>query len=702
MTKLPTSACNRINLQNIKLIHADVARINLYFRIFMPIKRFLIPLFFVIPHFCWSSAIDSSTKKIQDLLDAHKVQEVKALLIPFEEAAQKEENSEMAWYYYHFQSQLFDGNNEFDKGQNYIQKEIEIARKLKRNDLLCNSLLNMGSHYEMVEDIANAIPYYLEVLDLLGADKKETEIAHLYNKLGLIFYADREYQTAIKYFLESYILFNRHKNERPVFAYWVQNNLGNIGLCYDRLHNYRKALFYTKIALKFCETAKFEQERPMGVLTTNIGAIYNEMGYPKRAIAYLKKGIKSCLDPANYELSHGTASLLTLAGIYSKTGEYKLADESLSIAYKLIIEKKFISLLPYYYKTISQHYENQKKFENAFIYQNKYYQINDSLNKVLEKSDYSKQILLYKLEKQKIENELLVQTNKIKTLQNKVILVFVIFTLLSFFYIWFNLKKSGKRNAELEILNKQITKQKNELEQLNQELERKNQNKSYLIQTVAHDLRTPIGNIQSLAGLMMENEDQNEEFNEYISLIDHSSRTAITIIEDILDQSAIERGQLNLDFKPVKIGDIIQESVQMLNFRLDPKSIQIKTVFEQNRVVQLDHERFKRVLLNIITNAIKFSPRNSIIEILQVNKPESILISIKDSGIGMDPNILRQIFEKNTSAGRTGLENEKTIGVGLSIAKTIIEGHHGKIWAESEPDKGSTFYIELPLEKEGV
>lgn len=140
----------------------------------------------------------------------------------------------------------------------------------------------------------------------------------------------------------------------------------------------------------------------------------------------------------------------------------------------------------------------------------------------------------------------------------------------------------------------------------------------------------------------------------------------------------------------------------MINFRLDPKNIKIKTKIEQNRIVLIDHERFKRVMLNILTNAIKFSPRNSFIEIEQVRRQDHILISIKDSGIGMDPNILRQIFEKNTSAGRAGLENEKTIGVGLSIAKTIIEGHHGKIWAESEPDKGSTFYIELPIEKEGV
>lgn len=475
----------------------------------MPIKRFLIYLIIAFPLFCWSSPVDSSAKVIQDLLDDHKVQKVKSLLTPFEQAAQKKENSEMAWYYYHFQSQLFDGNSEFDFGLKYIQKEIEIARNLKRNDLLCNSLLNMGSHYEMAEDIAKAIPCYLEVLDLYGADNKETEIAHLYNKLGLIFYADRDYHTAINYFMESFILFNRHKNERPVFAYWVQNNLGNIGLCYERLHNNKKALFYAKIALKFCETAKFEQERPMGVITTHIGAIYDEMGYPKLAITYLKKGIKSCLDPVNYEMAHGAASLLTLANIYSKTGEFKLADESLSAAHNLILEKKFSTLLPHYYRTMSQHYENQKKFENAFYYQSRYYQLNDSLNKILEKSDYSKQILIYKLEKQKIENELLAQTNKNKTLQNKVIFVIVIFTLLFSVFIWINLKKSGKRNAELELLNKQITNQKNELQQLNLQLELKNQNKSYLIQTVAHDLRTPIGNIQSLAGLMMYNDNQN-------------------------------------------------------------------------------------------------------------------------------------------------------------------------------------------------
>ncbi|MBC7384200.1 MAG: tetratricopeptide repeat-containing sensor histidine kinase [Bacteroidia bacterium] len=645
---------------------------------------------------------DSAAKVVQNYIDNHKVDLAKSALIPIKKAFEKDIYSLDAWHYYHLQSQLFDGNEVYDSALIFIRNEINLSKKLKRNDLLIHSLLNMGSHYESLDDLAHALACYLEILDLYEEAYNETEMAYMYNKLGLIFFADYDYETAIKYFNASFVIFNKNKNEREVFAYWVQNTLTNIGLCYERLGKLYKAMFYFRLSLKFCETAKFDQHRPIGVIKTNIGALYANLGNYPLAISYMRQGIILCLDPKNYEIAHGVGSLMELAEIYSKTGNYYNADTCLSKALKLIEEKKFVSLWSYYYEAAYKNAERKKQFEKAFNYQTRFYQTRDSLNQSRDQVGYTKQILLHNLEKQKVENKLLAQNIELKTLQNRVVMGIVIFFFFISFFILYNLKKSGKRNTELELLNEQITEQKNTLQLLNLQLERTNQNKSYLIQTVAHDLRTPIGNIMSLGNLMAESISENEEFNEYVTLINHSSQSAITIIEDILDQSAIERGKLNLFLSPLHINDVILESIQTIKFRLEPKNISVKTNFQNNAVIQLDHDRFKRVMLNIISNAIKFSPRKSIIEINQIQQENSVLISIRDSGIGMDAHILSQIFEKNTVVGRAGLENEKTIGVGLSIAKTIIEGHKGKLWAESEPEKGSVFFIELPIERDGV
>ena len=110
----------------------------------------------------------------------------------------------------------------------------------------------------------------------------------------------------------------------------------------------------------------------------------------------------------------------------------------------------------------------------------------------------------------------------------------------------------------------------------------------------------------------------------------------------------------------------------------------------------IDVERIKRVFINILMNAIKFSPKRSTIHIRQWVDENYCKISIKDQGIGMSPKLSKIIFDRNTEAAREGTENESPVGIGLSIAKSIIEAHGGTIWAENRTPDGALFGFRLP------
>jgi signal transduction histidine kinase len=577
-----------------------------------------------------------------------------------------------------------------------LEKYRDLAFRLNNPRIIAESQISFASYYEQFDDFRKALPYFLKALDQFQLLGSEPEIAYLYNKLGIIYYSDADYKVAQTYFFASYCLFFKHKDEAVVNAYWVQNCLSNIGLCYLKMNNPRKALAFMKIALNFCKTGPFKRERPIAVIQTQIGLAFGKLGQTQNAISYFKEGIKGCLIPENDEQGHGIESIINLADIYTESGNYAEAESQLKQALKLSIDWEINGLLGNYYNSMAKLKLAKKDYSAAYTFLILANNYADSVDLALEKTVYSRQILIHNLDKQKMENDILKAENEYKSLVNKVIAGIVLLFVIAVFTFYLTLKKSKARNTELENLNTKILDQKKSLIELNNKLSEVNQNKSYLLQSIAHDLRTPIGNVVSLNQLLEDVIEPNTEEANYLKLIQSSCMLALNIIEDILDQSMIERSKLQLKFAPVNIHQIIDESIHLLYFRSEPKQITILRNFSSLPSMEADGDRIKRVFLNILMNAIKFSSKGSKITITQTMVGSFCQIAFTDEGIGMDENIVSQIFDRNTIAAREGVNKEKTIGIGLSIARLIVEEHGGKIKVESQPNSGSTFYIELP------
>jgi signal transduction histidine kinase len=235
-----------------------------------------------------------------------------------------------------------------------------------------------------------------------------------------------------------------------------------------------------------------------------------------------------------------------------------------------------------------------------------------------------------------------------------------------------------------------------QLEKANRQLSLAKEQKEKILNAVAHDLRSPISNIASISKMMLQNARVDEDQRELIKLIEHSSDTSLTLINDLMQNSndIIDPALL----EEVDLCQLIRQLIPMLQFRANEKNISIQTeICHYPLTITIDPDRIERVITNLVNNAIKFSHEKSIISIFLRQEEVHALIIVKDQGIGIENEKHEEIFDMFTKAKRKGTAGEKSFGLGLSICKQLIEQHRGSISVESEAGKGSSFIVRLPL-----
>jgi signal transduction histidine kinase len=233
-----------------------------------------------------------------------------------------------------------------------------------------------------------------------------------------------------------------------------------------------------------------------------------------------------------------------------------------------------------------------------------------------------------------------------------------------------------------------------EIREKNLEIEQASDFKSQLLGTVAHDLRNPIAAVESIAMLMEMNDSIDADTQDNLDMIKASCHKATSIIEELLETA---RNQNTHEFVTVKteMNGFLMDIVEVWKIKKDAKNIELISAVSP-AYVQINHEKFHRVLDNLIVNALKFSREKSKVELHLSRKGQDIIIEVRDHGIGIPKDKLPIIFDPFTKAGRAGLKGEQSTGLGLSIVKQIVEKHNGKIVVESEEGKGSVFRITLP------
>lgn len=221
--------------------------------------------------------------------------------------------------------------------------------------------------------------------------------------------------------------------------------------------------------------------------------------------------------------------------------------------------------------------------------------------------------------------------------------------------------------------------------------------KSEFVSTVSHEFRTPLTSISLGVGLLLDNTlgEINDDQREIITAIRDEEVRLANLVSDLLDLSRIESGKIAINMKPASIRDIIGTTVKSLQEQAKNKGIDLGYyIDEEPPPVKADPERISTVLINLIGNALKFTPEGGKIEVFSYYRDKKVYVSVKDTGIGIPREYQEKIFEKFVQV-KNNVSQGKGTGLGLAISKKIIELHGGEIWVESKDGKGSTFTFTL-------
>ncbi|HEX4228623.1 MAG TPA: ATP-binding protein [Bryobacteraceae bacterium] len=253
-------------------------------------------------------------------------------------------------------------------------------------------------------------------------------------------------------------------------------------------------------------------------------------------------------------------------------------------------------------------------------------------------------------------------------------------------------------NAMQQQFNEELAAKNQQLEVRNREIERANRLKSEFLASMSHELRTPLHTIIGFADLLAEElkGELNANQKRFVGHIQRDSRHLLELINDILDLSKIESGRLELQLETFNAADAIEETVAGLRSLAENKKIAIDEALDRDLEMTADRLRFKEILSNLVSNAIKFTPEEGRIMIECRGHGDGILFVVADTGIGIHSSEQQAIFDKFYQLGPTTRGVREGTGLGLAITKRLVEMHGGKIWVESSPGAGSRFQFTLP------
>jgi len=255
---------------------------------------------------------------------------------------------------------------------------------------------------------------------------------------------------------------------------------------------------------------------------------------------------------------------------------------------------------------------------------------------------------------------------------------------------------------ELGDLGARVNQMNDELQRVYGELETASRHKSEFLANMSHELRTPLNAILGFSQVLEKRlfGELNEKQGEYVEDIRSSGDHLLSLINDVLDLSKVEAGQIELEVAPFSLREAVERGVAMVRERASKNGVALAAELEPEvRIVSGDERRIRQILFNLLSNAVKFTPAGGRIDVTAARVDGEIQLAVTDTGPGIAPEDLDRIFEEFQQT-QVGAKHHEGTGLGLALSKRLVELHGGRIWVESEVGVGSRFVFTLPVTQE--
>ena len=590
-----------------------------------------------------------------------------------------------------------DPNLSFD----YASEALSLALDLGYEKSLIGIYKTIGNINATQGDNSGALKNYLSSLEKASQFGDSLNMAKVYNNIGILYDNQNNYDEAKVYYqraLKIFISLSDFEGQATIY--------NNIGFLLDNAEQYDSAISYYHKTLLINKELKNES--------------LDAFAFGNLGFAYMHKEV---FDTARifFDRSMGLFKELKdnngIAEQYSNLGELKLKEGNYQESFiylekseKLASKYGFNSILVKNYRLMSEAHRELGQFETALKYHERYRQLADSISN----AEYDR--ALYELQVKQEHEQAMAKLNLEKQirdrtarLQNYLLIVVTGFLLIVMLISAYYFKNRQKITRQLKKQNKEIIKQQREIENQrkkvvnanidlkgkNVKLNQLNKDKDFLLHVVAHDLKNPLNQMAGLSKvILLEKELLSETQKDCLEKIDTVSSRLSSMVDKILDIDAIDKKSYNMNLEETDLRIILEEAVSDFENAAKSKNIRIHTNLNGGACrVRLDQHHAMQIFLNLISNAIKFSPPDKEIYVNLTQNDFEVIAEIVDQGPGLTSEDKEKVFEKFQKLSAQPTANEESSGLGLSIVKKYVEAMHGKVWVESESGEGAKFNV---------
>ncbi len=578
---------------------------------------------------------------------------------------------------------------------NYLNLALELNKKYKNAVYESDCYKNIGIVYYSEGQLSTALDYYYKALSISLQLHNKAFMAADYNDIGVVLQSMEMYPKALEYYRQALTLFVGTKDIGGVGT--INENIGEVFL---NEKNYDRAIFYLNKSLN---TAKKQDDKD-GLMSvfTDLGLCYGNKGMFGLAISDLDTALQIADKYKNvYNESY---TLIGLATVYNLQKDYanayKFAMEGRGLAVKL----GNISVRANAALQLNKTLAGLGKFDQAYNLLRQYIDLKDSLhnNESIQKLtsynlEFNFALKQRQLTQQQRERDILYQQRIKQQRLINTIFFSIIIGMVAISVVYYRQKrKQQKINSMLEDKNREVLRQKTNIDDQAQKLNDLNTLKDRLISVLAHDLRAPLSTLRGLFSLLQDDTISHEQLLDMIPGVLKKLEYTSDFLDTLLFWINSQMENFESSAKSFFVKDIVAFEAENYYEQAALKGIALVDNVADDVVASADPNSIRIVIRNLITNAIKFSSENDTIEITATQQDrESYVITVKDTGTGMSEEQLNKLFKTKVHS-KTGTNNESGTGMGMLFCKDLVERCSGRIWVTSEQGLGTAFSFTVP------